>query len=360
MVLYAVILAGGVGSRFWPLSRKNLPKQCLNIVGDQSLIQNTVNILNPLISKNNFYISTVDVLSSILKEQVPFANLLIEPSPKNTAACIGFAAIYLLNKDPEATLLIETADHYYEKPAEYLNHLNDAIELTKKNKVVLLGIKPTFPATGFGYIEKENYLSIEPNSNSSVFSIKRFVEKPNENTARSYLNSGNYLWNSGIFISRADVLLEEFKKYLPMHYEQLLKIKSALESCDDEKINESIKQAFESFEKISIDYGIMEKSNNLLVLEGNFPWDDVGSWNSIGRINVPDGVGNVALSEYLSLNSKNNIIYSTEKKLITSIGVSDMIIVETKDSILVCTKKEAEKIKELTNLLKENNNNHLL
>ena len=375
MAVYAVIMAGGSGTRFWPLSREKVPKQCLNIAGKNSLIQDTVSNLKKLIPEDNFYINTVSSLHDILKKQIPFAKFLLEPLQKNTAACIGLACIHLLHLDPDAIIVAETADHYYTNPDLYLEHIQAAIDYSEDNNIVLVGIPPTYPSTGFGYIEHGDFIElIEASNPIEIFSVKQFVEKPNLETAKSYLNSGTFLWNSGTFVSRADVMLEEFKKHLPNHYENLIKLKEVLNSKDDFIIKQKTLEVFKALENISIDYGIMEKSDNVVVVRGDFPWDDVGSWTSLERMNKKDKHGNIVLANYLGVNSRNNIIYSTlsnsknlsnsnkttSKKLITTIGVEDLVIVETEDCIMICPKHKCEDIKLLVDKLKNNDKEEYL
>lgn len=353
MATYAVIMAGGSGTRFWPVSKKDTPKQCLRIVSNKSMIQETVERLKPIIDHDKFYIATGYHLYEPIKKDLPDVRFILEPMACNTAACIGLSAVHLLHNDPEAIMLLETSDHYYQNEELYRQHLLRAIEYAVNDKICLIGIKPTYSATGYGYIHQGNLIS---DGKIRIFVVEEFVEKPEIEVAKKYLESGKYLWNSGMFISKASIMLEEIEKYMPNLYTGLMKIQEVLKNADTHKLEVVTKEVFESLpanEVTSIDFGVMEKSSNVVVVEGIFPWCDVGSWASMEDIHPKDEEGNVVkVARYLPIDSKHNIIFSSSNKLIATIGIDNLVVVETVDAILVCPKQRAEEVKKIVEKLK--------
>ncbi|MDI6781090.1 MAG: sugar phosphate nucleotidyltransferase [bacterium] len=360
MAIYAVIMAGGSGTRFWPVSRQSIPKQCLHITSHKSMIQETVDRLIPIIERDKFYIATGNHLYEPIRQDLPDIGFILEPVARNTAPCIGLSMIHLLHKDPEAIVLLETADHYYQDEELYRQHLLGAIShAATHNNICLIGIKPTYPATGYGYIQQGSPVN---DQGIRIFEVQRFVEKPKLDTAKQYASSEDYLWNSGMFIARAQVMLDEISLYMPHLYAGLMKIQTALKKANktdkkDEKVDIVTREVFESLpaeEAISIDFGVMERSKNVVVVEGIFPWDDVGSWASMDKIIPEDGNKNVVNgAEYAAIDSSRNIIYSTSKRLITLIGVNDMVVVDTADALLLCPKGREEDVKKIVDKLKQ-------
>jgi mannose-1-phosphate guanylyltransferase len=312
-MLYAVIMAGGSGTRFWPWSRKKTPKQLLKITG-----------------------------------QIPARNIISEPFGKNTAACIGLAAVIISKRDPNAVMAVMTADHIIEPPDLFLKALKCAEELaTGKNALVTFGIKPTEPSVNYGYIQRdEDVINLQ---GFPVYDVKCFTEKPDSVTAENFLKSGEYYWNSGMFVWSVNTILENIDTLMPDLSQGLEKIGKSLETPDESSV---ICHEYEKFENISIDYGIMEKASNVKIIEAGFTWDDVGSWLAIERLNKSDQNNNTILGKYCGFNTQGNIIIGDDEHLITTINVSDMIIVNTKDVTMVCNKNSAEDIKKLTELLK--------
>ncbi|MBI4778762.1 mannose-1-phosphate guanylyltransferase [Candidatus Desantisbacteria bacterium] len=360
MSVYAVIMAGGRGTRFWPVSRQSIPKQCLHIAGHKSMIQETVDRLIPIIERDKFYVATGNHLYEPIKQDLPDIGFILEPVARNTAPCIGLSMIHLLHKDPDAIVLLETADHYYQNEDLYRQHLLKAIDYaTTHNNICLIGIKPSHPATGYGYIQQGNPVN---DQGIRIFEVQRFVEKPEIDVAEQYVDSGKYLWNSGMFIARAQVMLDEIALYMPHLYAGLMRIQSALKKADekDKEVDIVTEEVFESLpseEAISIDFGVMERSKNVVVVEGVFPWDDVGSWASMDKIIPKDDNENVVNgAEYTGIESSRNIIYSTSKRskrLITLLGVHDMVIVDTDDAIMICPKEKTEDVKKIVDKLKQ-------
>lgn len=336
----AVIMAGGVGERFWPYSRQSRPKQILELFGTKPLIKSAVDKLRPLLSPDRVYISTNKTLEPQIKKVLPKVKYVVEPIGRNTAACIGLSAVQILKDHKDAIMIIETADHIYGDAPEYIRHIRNALKAAKEDKIVLTGIKPRTPHTGYGYIQKGNSWK----KDKHIFEVKQFKEKPNLQTAKRYVKSGQYLWNSGMFIAKASVILEEIKTYLPKLYAGLKKIQ-------DSKMKKSIiKEEFKKMDKISIDYGVMEKSKKVLVISATLGWDDVGDWNSLRRQFKKDSSNNVELGKHIHVDTKNSVIVS-EKKTVATIGLDNLIIVNTDDALLIAHRDRAADLKELVKKL---------
>jgi mannose-1-phosphate guanylyltransferase len=352
--LVAVIMAGGKGERFWPKSRANYPKQFLKLFGDRTLIQHTVDRILPLISSKNVFIVTNAVYKQTVIEQLPELpeeNIIIEPVGRNTAPCIGLAAIHIGKKIPDSVMFVLPSDHMILDVSNYLNVLKQAAKLAKnENALVTLGIRPDKPETGYGYIKFSH------EGKSGAYKVEKFVEKPNREVAEQYLASGQYLWNSGMFIWRTDVILMEFKKHLPESYRILKNIKSSLHSSN---FTDVLTREFPKMESISIDYGIMEKAENIYVYPSEFGWDDVGSWTAIERLAGLDSNGNILNGDIIALNSRNCTIEGNSR-LIAAVGLDNLIIVDTDDAILICNKDQAQSIKEVLSELKNRNRTNLL
>lgn len=349
--LNAVIMAGGTGERFWPRSRINFPKQLLKIFTSTPLIEETIDRISPFISLEDIYISTNQKLFPILNKTLPKIkkeNYILEPAKKNTAAAIGLAAIYLSYKNPEGIMIILPSDHLISPQKKFLQVLNLAIELAEKfDSLVTIGIKPQKPATEYGYIQAGNEKL--KRGNLSVFKLESFKEKPDKKTAEEFIKKGNYFWNCGIFIWKIKTILDAIKEYLPQLYKGLQKIKTKINTSEE---NRTKKIVFKELPDISIDYGIMEKVDNVLVIEGNFNWDDIGSWLALERFLKKDKNGNVSVGHVENIETKNTIICSDEKGFIATIGVSNLVIVSFKDAVLVCHKNKVEKIKEILKKIK--------
>ena len=351
-MLYAVIMAGGSGTRFWPWSRKKTPKQLLKITGQETMITQTVDRIIGEIPSENIYIVTTASLAESIKEelsQVPAKNIISEPFGRNTAACIGLAATIISKKDPNAIMAVMTADHLIEPPGLFVKLLKCAEELAiEENALITFGIKPTGSSVNYGYIQRdEEVINLQ---DFLVYDVKCFTEKPDRITAENFLKSGNYYWNSGIFVWSASTILENINTLMPDLSHGLERIKKSLGTPDETSV---ICHEYEKFDNISIDYGIMERASNVKIIEAGFTWDDVGSWLAIERLNESDQNSNTILGKHCGLDTQGNIIIGDNEHLIATINVSDMIIVNTKDVTMVCNKNSAEDIKKLTELLKE-------
>ncbi|MFE5324207.1 mannose-1-phosphate guanylyltransferase [Paenibacillus sp. NPDC056579] len=352
MELTAVIMAGGKGERFWPKSRTNLPKQFLNISGNKSMIQQTVTRLEKLINIERIFVVTNELYAELIHAQIPnlpLDNIIIEPVGRNTAPCVGVASLIIEEKFPESTMIVLPSDHIVENEDRFINILKTAANACEQDEdsLVTLGITPNYPETGYGYIEStKNYLTI---NNINVFRVSKFVEKPNLEKAKEYLAAGNFYWNSGIFIWKVRTIRKYIEQFMPEMNDLLETMKVAFINKD--KI-EVIKNEFHKMPDQSIDYGIMEKVDNIYVIPCIFGWDDVGSWTALERINDKDEHGNVIKGNILSIDTKDSIIESNGK-LIATLGIEDLIIIDTEDVTLICSKDRAQEIKSIIKELRE-------
>lgn len=352
MDLIAVILAGGGGTRFWPLSRQNKPKQLLNLSGNDIMLNDTILRYETVIPAKNTMIVTnksqAELLNDILLDKVPRENILKEPVGRNTAACILYAALMIQKKCGDGVMAILPSDHYFTDEDGFRSILSKTCEVASEtDKLVTIGIKPTFPATGYGYINFNKQINI--NLPGNTFEVNEFVEKPEFEKAKKYLQSGDYLWNSGMFVWKASVILDNFRRYLPRLYNRMMEIYPYLGT---DKGEEFITKIYPTLQSISIDYGILERSDDVLVVPGDFGWNDVGSWDALGAIFPPDDNGNIVKSEHIGIKTKNSIIYGNDR-LIATIGIDNLIIADTHDAVLICPKDKAQDVKEIVELLKD-------
>jgi mannose-1-phosphate guanylyltransferase len=351
-MLYAVIMAGGSGTRFWPWSREKRPKQLLKIAGKDTMIKQTIDRIVDEIPPDNIYIVTTSIQADSIKEElpeIPAKNIISEPFGRNTAACIGLAATIISKRDTEATMAVMTADHIIGPSGVFLKALRSAERLaTETNALVTFGIKPNEPSVNYGYIQRSKEgIDFE---GLSVYDAECFKEKPDRATAESFVQSGEYYWNSGIFVWTVNTILENIKGFVPQLASGLARI---AESVDTPNESQVIRDEYEGFESISIDYAVMERASNVKIIEANFEWDDVGSWLAVKRLNKSDENDNTILGKHCGINTNGNIIVGDDERLIATINVSDLIIVNTKDVTMVCNKNNAEDIKKMTNVLRE-------
>lgn len=354
-----VIMAGGKGERFWPKSRINLPKQFLSLTDDgKSMIQHTVERVKNLVDIENIYVVTNEMYKNLVSEHIPDipeANIIIEPAAKNTAPCIGLAAVHIAKKDINSKMIILPSDHLIKFNEIFIDTLKTALDVVEKgDNLATIGITPNYPETGYGYINFTKGESFKDSTN--IYEVLRFVEKPNLEKAKEYLTSGQYLWNSGMFVWKASTILKNFKEYLPEIYEGLQKIGKSINTG---KYEEVLKKEFLNLPSESIDYGIMEKAKNIYVIPGNFGWDDVGSWLSLERINKTNQDGNVITGNVISIKTKNTIIQGSDK-LIATIGLEDIVVVDTDDVTLICHKNNTQEVKEIISNLRICNRNEYL
>jgi mannose-1-phosphate guanylyltransferase len=346
--VYAVIMAGGVGARFWPRSREKNPKQLLSIIDRGTMIQNTVARISDLIEPSNILIVTNKNLKQAVARQLPALpvdNIITEPLGRNTAPCIGLAAMFIHRRDPDAVMVVLPSDHIIHDENEFKRVLRLAIWVAYESKsLITIGIEPNRPETGYGYIQviDENDGS-NPYFEKGVFNVKTFAEKPNLPTAKRFLESGDFLWNSGMFIWSAQTIMSEIKKLLPEMYSELTKLEPLIGS---DQYDSTLEKVYRIIRGVSIDYGVMEKAKHVYVIRGNFGWSDVGSWDEVYRLSGKDENGNSITGKALLLNTKNALIYSTNK-FVATIGVDDIIIINTDDAILVCKRGESQDVKEV-------------
>ncbi|MBW8308894.1 MAG: hypothetical protein K0M45_04570 [Candidatus Paracaedibacteraceae bacterium] len=355
MQRFGVIMAGGGGTRFWPLSRQALPKQLLNLSGKDLMINETIDRITANIPKQDIFVVTnvaqVEKMKECVDGRIEDNHILAEPSARNTAACIGYAAFEIIKKYGDGIMCIFPSDHYIKNLTEFNRIIEDGIRAAEANNtLVTVGINPTFPATGYGYIRYDK------NENTIAKKVIEFKEKPDFETAKSYVESGNYAWNSGMFIWKASTILQNFQRYLPEVYDYLQQI---AESMNTPKEYETLSWIYPLIPSISIDYGIMEKSNEVVVISGDFGWNDVGSWDMLDALYDADDNGNVVHGEQININTTNCISYSSGK-LIATVGLDNVVIVETADAILVCDKNKVQDVKLVVELLKEQGKKHYL
>lgn len=337
----ALIMAGGRGERFWPKSRKSLPKQFLSLTDDgRTMIQLTVERIRPLIDLEDIYISTNRAYRGLVMEQlpgIPPENILCKPVGRNTAPCIGLGAVHIAKKYEDAVMMVLPSDHLIKYNQMFLNALKDGCSIAEKGKnLVTIGITPDYPETGYGYIK-----FLPQQADGNAYAVDRFVEKPDMETAKEYLESEEYLWNSGMFIWKVSTILDNMKSMLPDLHQGLFNIAEAIGTDKQEMVLEKV---FPELESVSIDYGVMEKAENIFILPGVFGWDDVGSWLAVERIQKSNESGNVVTGNIITINSKNNIIQGG-KKLIAAVGLENLIIVDTEDATLICDKGSTPDIK---------------
>lgn len=339
-------MAGGGGTRFWPLSRQETPKQLLNLSGKDLMVNEAIDRLSKVADKEDIFIVTNSLqtpkMLEATKARIKKDHILSEPSARNTAACIGYAAFEILKKYGDGLMVITPSDAYIKDNEEFAKILKIALETAKnKDALVTVGIKPTFPSTGYGYIKFNK-------TDAQAFKVLEFKEKPDLLTAQKYLKSGQYVWNSGMFIWKASTILQAFKKLLPSVYADLQKIADSMGTKKEFNI---IDEVYPKIESISVDYGIMEKSDNVYVVPGDFGWNDVGSFDMLGVLHEEDKDKNITVGDSINIDTKNSIVYSGGR-LVATIGLEDVVVVETKDAVLVCKKDRVQDVKKVVEELK--------
>lgn len=351
-------MAGGAGTRFWPLSRRRRPKQVLAIHGTNSLLHETIDRLEGLIPVENRYIVTSEQLARVIKSDLPELSetcYLLEPVPRNTAPCIGLAAIHIHRTDPDGIMVVLPADHLITNVKGFRQTIKTGIDVVEKHDVlVTIGIPPTRPETGYGYIQ---FMQSQDDLPKGVHQVRTFAEKPNRPTAKRFLESGDFYWNSGIFIWRTSRILSEMEEHLPDQYDQLHKIAEAQDSPDYQKV---LNSRYKRIKPISIDYGIMEvTSTRILMLTGDFGWSDVGSWDELYRISSKGRHSNVHIGETIGIDARRNYIYSPGK-LTAVIGMNDILVINTSSATLICPLDRAQDVKEIVERLQKDKKTRFL
>ena len=351
-MLHAVIMAGGSGTRFWPQSRKRTPKQLLRLAGSRTMIQQTADRCRGWVDPSRLWIVTNEVQAEATIGQlpeVPPRNVLREPAARNTAPCVGLAAIQILEQDPDGIMFVMPADHVIQTDEAFAAAARKAVETIKgdDSKLVLFGVIPTFPAIGYGYIERGELLSsVAPR----LYRVNAFREKPHRTLAEEYLRDGRFFWNCGIFCWKAQTIIDLLKQHEPELHAGLMRIASGIHDGRDTEI---IAAEFPTLKSISIDYAVLERAQNVVVIEAPFQWDDVGSWLSLPRLNGSDAEGNTIDGPFCGVDTQGCIIRTTDNHLIATLGLRNVIIVHTSDATLVVDAAQSERIKEILSQLEK-------
>lgn len=345
MALYAVIMAGGRGERFWPLSTSRIPKPFIRLRGSSALIQDTVERIRPLVPAERVFISIGEAQRDVAREQlpqIPPENFIMEPVGRDTSACLGFCALHLERVDPDSEMLALPADHFIRQDAAYRSTLQKGMDNLAGATAIVFGMVPKRPETGYGYIQAE-----KPQRGSAAWPVRRFVEKPNAATAEQYLRAGDFFWNSGIFLWKVTTLLELFHEHLPETYTGLNQLRPLLGKSG---VEAKVLRIFSSLQRISIDFGILEKASGLRLIPAEFDWDDIGNWAALERVLPMDANCNVALGPHVPVETEGCILYS-EAGTIATLGVKDLVIVQAHGKVLVCPKDRAADLKRLVTAL---------
>ncbi len=355
MNIYGIIMAGGGGERFWPLSRREKPKQLLNLSGKEVMVNEAIDRLSLVCKRENIRVVTnthqLKNMRAVTAKRLEENQILSEPALRNTVACIGYAAMEIVRKNGgDGIMVITPSDAYIKDNDAFAATLKVAVKAAEdRDCLVTVGITPTFPATGYGYIRFRK-------SENAAKEVLRFVEKPSLKRAKKYLLSGEYVWNSGMFIWKASVILQKYKKFIPDVYELLLRIGDAMNTPEERSVLEEL---YPQIRAVSIDYAIMEKSKDILVVPGEFGWSDVGSWDMLSALYGQDANGNVIVSDFIGEDTHDSIIYA-KKKFVATVGLKGVIIVETPDALLVCAKNRAQEVKKIVEDLRAQGREELL
>jgi mannose-1-phosphate guanylyltransferase len=349
--MYALIMAGGTGSRLWPRSRLLLPKQFLDITGDLTMLQLAQRRLEPMIPQANTLIATNQSYVDIVERQLPdlpTANILGEPVGRGTAAAIGLAAIHIRRRDPNGVMAVLTADHLIKQPQTFRQVLEAGSHIAQEDWLVTLGIQPGYPETGYGYIERGEFLGMI--GDFEGFEVARFVEKPDLARARTYVESGSYAWNSGMFIWKVARILDEMSRHMPELYAGLSQIEASFETAEAEDV---LQRVFPTLPNETIDYGIMEKAEQVAMLPVEIGWNDVGSWSAVYDVLPRDQADNVVVGRHLTPDTTGSLIYSPSR-LVATVGLEDLVVVDTEDVLLILPRGRSQDVKKLVNMLKDN------
>ncbi len=360
MKLYPIIMAGGEGTRLWPISRKHTPKQAYPFVGKESLLQKTFKRLRKGFPASDIFLATRTDLVPIIQKQLPglpARNISIEPIQRDTAPALGLALMKLWKRDPKGMFVYINADNFIRHETEFIRVLKTGQGLVQKNpgKTILIGVNPTYPETGYGYIKLGD--SVNTNGRDKIFKVDRFVEKPDLETAKKYLASWDYLWNPTLIMASVEHFFNLYKKYLPKTYKILKQLEPFLETSKERGM---VSREFKKMVSVSIDYGILEKEKGMLVIPGDFGWMDIGHWKTIEELLRGKGEETIVKGQYISVGSRKNLIYSTTGRLVASVGIHNMVIVDTEDALLVCPIERAQEVKQLVQKLEKKNLKHYL
>ncbi len=352
MNVFAVIMAGGQGKRFWPASRKNKPKQFLSIFGKDSMLADTVKRISGIIKNENIFVVTRNIYKDLIFneiKEIPEQNIILEPMPMDTANAIALASLYIKKRFGDGIVVVLPSDHFIDENEKFINTLNNAIQAAEKSEVLItIGLKPDKPEIGYGYIEKHDV--IEQENIPFLFKVKSFKEKPGLNTALEYLKSGKYLWNSGMFVWKNSFYLSNYNTFLPENTSLVHDIEKSINTDNEEKI---IAEKFPKLKKISVDFGILEKSRDILCIQGDFIWSDLGTWSRYYEYMEKDSRGNVVMAKAKLIDTENCLVFSDQEKFIGAVDLENIMIINSSNSILVCKKNSDNKIKQLLEYLDE-------
>jgi mannose-1-phosphate guanylyltransferase len=356
--LYALVMAGGGGTRLWPISRRDHPKQMLPLIGERTMFQLSIDRLLPLLPLEHIFVVTAADQVAPLSEQyptLPDANFIVEPMGRGTAPCIGLSAVHLRHRDPHAVMIVVTADHYIRRVQTFRDVLRAARRVALDGYLVTMGIEPTYPATGYGYIKRgESLGQIE---GFDYYRVAQFTEKPDAARARQFVRSGTYAWNSGMFIWRVDRILEEIDRWMPKLREVLETLASAL---DTPAYEGALHRLWPQLDKVAIDYGVMERADRVAVFPVDLGWSDIGAWSSVMALHKADPEGNVLLGDTIAVDTQRTMVFSEFERLIAVVGVEDLIVVDTPDALLVTRRDRSERVREVVRQLLEDLREDLL
>ncbi len=356
--VYTVIMAGGRGTRFWPRSRTRRPKQLLDIIGPKTILEQTIDRVLPLTDWDHILVVTEISQAEAIRKLLPDLrdrHLLVEPLGKNTAPCIGLAAMILSKWDPTASMAVLPADHYISRPEEFLKTLKAALQVSREGDyLITLGIKPTAPETGYGYLEQGK--KIRKLQGREVRQVKAFHEKPNREKASAMLKAGTFFWNSGMFIWSVASVLKKMAQFTPDLYRELADLEKAFNRPVWDR---ALRAAYERMENISIDYALMERADNVVMLEGDFGWNDVGSWEAVYQLEAKDAQQNCFKGTVYTIDSRGCLVHSPDK-IVALVGVQDLVVVHTGDAILICPRERSQEVKKVVELLEKEGREDLL
>lgn len=346
MDICALIMAGGKGTRFWPLSTEDKPKQFLKLIGSNTMIQMTVKRILPIIPIERIFVSTGEKYVDLVKEQLPDLpenNIIVEPEGRNTAPCIALSAMVIKRYYKDSKMLVLPSDHLIRDEEKFRDIILKGNKILDKNNegIITFGIKPDRPETGYGYIKYG-----KNNIDKDVYKVEKFVEKPDLETAKEYLNEGNYLWNGGMFLWRTNYIIEEIRKYAPQTYEALHNI----ENIEESKLQNYINENYRKTDSISIDYAVLEKSEDIFVIPSEIGWDDIGTWKSVERYRKKDEKNNIVNSDVSTIESNSNMIVNNNKKVVM-IGIENVMVVETEEATFIVNKEYMDNLKDYQNLI---------
>ena len=346
-MIYSVIMAGGIGSRFWPQSREAHPKQFIHVFEEQSLLQKTLSRMSAIVPPERTFVVTHKRYVELTREQlpaIPKENILGEPISRNTAPCIAYAAIRLREIDPDATMIVLPSDHLVKAEDRFIEVLHKAVAVAKKpGSLVTIGIQPSYPATGYGYIQYDSSES----KHRGAYRVRTFAEKPNEATAERFLDSGDFLWNSGIFVWRTDSILSNMQTHLRSTWNAFTK---ASEHLGTDQETTAIRQAYHKSTRISIDVGVMERAGNVHVVPGNFGWSDIGDWRAVYDLSKKNRHGNVLRGNVI-VHDTSRCLIDAGKRLIAVVGIHDAVVVDTDDALLICHRNSTQQVKNVVDYL---------